>query len=242
MCAMKNGYVDWNDISGEKTKSASAETTFLWLTKTGKYTIRPIHKCIPVFKYFHQDSKGQWRNAVCEDPDTCTMRQKHPELNAPTEKYAIYVIDRADGKIKVLEAPKSVFVPFKKRFEATGKEPGHSKDGSDWIVEVEGSGQKKKYSSIYLEDTPLTTDEKEKIETEWQGDKQKLRKIYKAHTEEEIEKRLFGEWESKPSELKNDENKSSENTDNEFGNNDDNGNLSDNDGEESEEETLDIGW
>ena len=190
-----NGYLEWGDVGSEKT----TKTTYLWLKSGNKYKVRPLHKCVPVYKYFYRNQEGRLRTAICEDPANCPVGDKHPELQTPSERYAMYVIDREDGVIKVMEGPKTLFIPFKHRYQATKKSPGGDKNGSDWYIEVTGSGKKTKYICTYLEDTPLTASEKNSLQEEWGGEKDKLRKIYKPHTSEEIEQRLFGEWNAQPS-------------------------------------------
>lgn len=61
-------------------------------------------------------------------------------------------------------------------------------------IQVVGAGINTRYTTIYIEDTPLTKDEITKLKVELDGDKDKLKKIYAVHTPEEIEKRLFAPW------------------------------------------------
>ena len=193
-----DGYLEWNNVATGVERSDSTKVDFLWLKSGGKYRIRPIHLAVSFFKYFHRDGNGKLRTAICSDPDTCSVLASHPDLKKPGQRYAIFVIDRADNKIKVMEGPKTVFVPFRKRFEVTQTSPGGAKDGGDWLIEVAGSGKKTTYSSTYIEDTPLTKDEREMLKDFLEEDKEKLKKIYKADSVEDIERKLFGEWEESP--------------------------------------------
>ena len=52
----------------------------------------------------------------------------------------------------------------------------------------------KEYSCSYLEGTPLTAEEIQTVKETLADESQQLATIYKVHTAEEIEQRLFGEW------------------------------------------------
>ena len=192
------GYIEWSDIPEDESSKTQDKPEYLWLKSGNKYRVRPVHLAVPVFKYFHRDKNGKLRTAICADPGSCTVLQNHPELNKPSRRYAIYVVDREDGKLKIMEGPKSVFFPFKKRFQATGKKSGSSQDGGDWQVEVNGSGQKNTtYEMIYLEDTPLNDEEKGMVNAVLNDEKRLLTTVYKVHSPEQIEKRLFADYENK---------------------------------------------
>jgi len=197
------GYLEWSDIPENESKSTQKKHEYLWLKSGKKYRVRPVHYAVPLFKYFHRDAKGMLRTALCPDPDKCEVALAHPELKKPSRRYAIYVIDREDGKLKIMEGPKSVFLPLKKRFEATGKNPGGSDTGGDWQIEITGKGQKNTtYSVVFLEDTPLSGEEKQLVKEVMEDEKRLFKNIYKVNTPEEIEKRLFGEYENKDNDSK----------------------------------------
>jgi hypothetical protein len=195
-----DGYVDWGDVATRKdSEGGGTKIEYLWLKSGNKYTFRPVHMAVHLWKYFHRDSSGRLRTAICGDPDTCPVAAAHPELGRPSERYAIYVIDREDGKLKVMEGPKTAFFPFRQRWEATKKNPGSSTEGGDWQITVSGKNKNTTYSSIYLEDAALTKEEVVMIKEAMAEKKNKLTTIYKENTPEEIEKRLFGEWETNDS-------------------------------------------
>lgn len=188
--------VSWDSIK----KSSEGNKDFpeyLKLASGQTYKIRPLFSPVTFFKYFVKDSKGNARQAICADPNTCPVKDRHPDLEKAKRRFAVYVIDRADGKVKILESGVTVFRPFGERLELTGKNPGGGKDGSDWYIKVEGSKMQTKYSVGYLKDTPLTESEIALVKEALDGDKEKLQKLYKADTPQEIEKKLFGNPASK---------------------------------------------
>lgn len=193
-------YVDWGGVAPARDGFKGTDeknVEYLWLKSGNTYKIRPIHLPVLFYKYFHR-FQGKLRVAICGDPATCTVIVAHPDLEKSKERYAVFVIDRADGRIKVMEGPRSVFLPMRKRKEATGKEPG-GKEGGDWQIEITGSGLRTEYSVTYLEDTPFESEEKSKIKKVLSGDKQRLKRIFEVDSDEEIEKKLFGEIEDKSS-------------------------------------------
>jgi hypothetical protein len=182
-------YVQWGSVPEDSSGGEKSE--FLKLKTGNTYKIRPILDPVKFFKYFHKEG-GKLRTAICDKPDVCPVRDRHPELKKPSMRYAAYVIDRADNKIKILEAPQSVFRPIGSTFESTGKNPGSGKDGSDFQVKVTGVGLNTKYDVAWAGQTPLTQDERDALKEALDGDMKKLQKLYKVDTPEEIEKKLFG--------------------------------------------------
>ena len=187
-------YVQWGAVPQSGGNGEKSE--YLKLKSGNTYRIRPIFDPVKFFKYFHKNN-GKLRTAICGKPDVCPVRDRHPELNKPSMRYAAYVIDRADGKVKILEAPQSVFRPIGSSFEATGKNPGSGKDGSDWQVKVTGTGLNTTYDVAFAGQTPLTQEERASIKEALEGDMKKLQKLYKVDTPEEIEQKLFGEDQTK---------------------------------------------
>ena len=108
-------YVQWGSVPEDSSGGDKSE--FLRMKTGNTYRIRPVFDPIKFFKYFHKH-EGKLRTAICDKPDVCPVRDRHPELKKPSMRYAAYVIDRADGKVKILEAPQSVFRPIGSSFEA----------------------------------------------------------------------------------------------------------------------------
>jgi len=193
------GYVEWGNVAPQEDKK-TGKINYLWLRGGNKYRIRPVHKAVHFFKYFYRN-EGRMRTAVCADPDTCPVLSAHSDLKPASSRYAIYVIDRENEDLKVMEGPKTVFVPFRKKYEVTNKDPGGSTTGGDWEIEVTGSGKDgTAYTVTYIENTPLTKEEKEMITEKMEDENARLINIYKVNTPEEIEKRLFEPWQKKSSE------------------------------------------
>jgi hypothetical protein len=191
-------YLGWGDVAPKDEQESTKKVDYLWLKSGQKYKIRPVHKPVHIFKYFYRNSKNELHTAICANPDTCPVAAEHTDLAKPSSRYAIYVFDRNDdNKLKVMEGPKTVFLPFRERFQATDKDPGGSTTGGDWQINITGTGKNTKYSLIYIEDVPLTASEKSAVSELITEESSKLVNIYKPHTQEEMEKRLFEPFPSK---------------------------------------------
>ena len=185
---------------GSIPSSGSGEMSdFLRLQSGNSYKIRPVFEPVSFFKFFHKNN-GKLRTAIVDKNQITVVCDAHNELKKPSLRFAAYVIDRADGKVKILEAPQTVFRPIGASLEMTGKNPGGGKDGSDWYIKVSGTGLTTKYDVGMIGPTPLTGEERATIKEALKGDdgefdKDKLKKLYKVDTPAEIEAKLFGEGE-----------------------------------------------
>lgn len=169
---------------------------FLRLKSGNSYKIRPIFEPVKFYKYFHKEG-GKLRTAIVGKHDIETLKAKYPDLKKPSLRLAAYVIDRADGKLKILEAPQTVFRPIGASAEMTGKNPGGGKDGSDWYIKVSGTGLNTTYDVGMIGPSPITQDERVLIKNAMTGeddefDKEKLQKLYKVDSIAQIEEKLFG--------------------------------------------------
>ena len=187
------GYVQWDKVAPDTSNGSK----FLRLKSGNTFKVRPLLLPVHFWKFFH-DKDGKKRNAVVSEEVIEQMMATHPELKKPANRYAIYIIDRADEKVKIMEGPQTVFREFRNRFEATGDKPGGGADGGDWQIKITGVGLNTNYAITFLNQTPLTDEEKEKIKEELGGDKDKLQKIFKFCTVEEAEAKLFSDGEEVP--------------------------------------------
>ena len=186
---MATGIVDWKEVDPPKAASGDKrQIVFKRLTSGQSHVVRPVHKPMAVYKYYVNEG-GKTKSAIVADPEVCPVREKHPDLK-PSLRYAINVIDREDGELKVLEGPPTVFRAFRKWYEKTSKAPGGEK-GGDFGIDVEGKGLKTKYDCQFVESTPFTEEELNMIKKD--PGLYKLPDIYKPHSPEDIERILFSD-------------------------------------------------
>jgi len=179
--------LEWSQITSENP-ALDGKIPFLNLKSGNSYRVRPILRPVEVWKYFVRDQAGRLRTAICADPKTCPVAAKHKDLK-PTLRYGMFVIDRRDRRLKVMEGPRCVFKDFGEWFNDMGKDPG-GKDGFDWSIKVTGTGLMTKYKTTALEATPLNEEQRAKIREEI--GENGIETYFKPHTSEEIENRLYG--------------------------------------------------
>ncbi len=178
----------WDDFTNEENNSSksSEKTKIIYMdtSKAGKYTVRPVGphiKCRKLFKPY---------KATLKDEDKAT----DPAWKAgffPNKRYAINVIDRADGKLKVLEKGATVFKSFANYKAIFNKNPSDVNEGADFIITVvipKKNGQpnklKTEYTVTHLKETPLTSEEKAMIK------EQKLWPLTDIYKPTSLEKRM----------------------------------------------------
>ncbi len=193
-----NGVIDWGDFTPNSSGGSTGDRPeFLWLKSGNTYTVRPVAKPVIFYKYFYRHADGELRTAICEDPSTCKVRMAHKdELETPGERFSILVIDRADGKLKIMEFPKGVFLSIKEWWTNTQQNPGGN-NGVDWAISKTGAGKTgTKYKTTSLLPAPFTAEEQQMvlaiIKDSEGNNSNYLENIYKAHTTEVIEQKLFG--------------------------------------------------
>jgi len=189
--AKMNGSIDWDDVAPEQSKNGSnnGRGIFLYLKTGNTYRVRLVGGAVVFHRIFHKPADGKPRTAICEDPKNCSVLDLHKELKSQ-ERYAIYVIDRADNKLKIMEGPKTLFLYFKQRYQSTKVKPG-GPQGGDWEIKITGTGLMTKYTAIYLDPTPFTDDEKAILSDEFRENRDKLAKMFTPLSDEDIEKKLF---------------------------------------------------
>lgn len=164
----QNGNWDEDFKDNENGGNSSAnpnqrKLTYMDMKNEGVYVFRlvgPHIKCRKSFKPY---------KATVQD----TEKENSPAWKAgwfPPKRYAINVIDRADGQLKILEKGASVFKHFAEWKAAFGKDPA-GKDGPDFRLTVKipkhpnGTPNKLKteYSVMPLKEAPFTDADKKVI-------------------------------------------------------------------------------
>ena len=201
---MSTEIVEWGDVDRGQANSSSTggdrKPVYLKLEAGRSYVVRPIYKPMQVYKFFNNLPDGQFRHVIVDDPETCPISEKYPEMK-PSLRYAINIIDRSDAQIKILEGPPSIFRGFKKWFEKTKKAPGGN-DGGDFGIDVEiPAGKTKlqtKYDCQFIESKPFTKEEIRMIKEDPKAFP--LPDIYKPTSPDDMEKILFDKDAFKPRE------------------------------------------
>jgi hypothetical protein len=181
----------WDDFAedaegnGNNKQGDRPKTLYMDTSKPGKYNVRPVGphiKCRKLFKPYRVTL-----NETDRDTDPAWKAGFYPQ-----QRFAINVIDRADGKLKILEKGKTVFAQFANYKATFGKNPSDAKEGVDFQITVtipklpDGSPNKLKtdYKVIHIKETPLTKEEIEMIKA------QKLWPLTEIYKPTPLEKRV----------------------------------------------------
>jgi len=186
--------ITWDQVAPPSSGNAAAGSgkgKFFRFEAGKSHRVRPLGRPVVFYKFFHEHN-GQVRTAVCDEKTAKSIEAKHG-VNA-SRKYAIVVIDRADGELRIMEGGSSIFEELRKYFEMTQEEPG-SGNGGDFVIDSilpsDGNRRRIRYQTKFKEKTPVTADERKLVEE--RADDFKLTDIYKSLSEEEVEKRLFSD-------------------------------------------------
>jgi len=180
--------VKWNNEVGDNSQSDN-RIEYMKLVPSVKHVIRPVGFPVEFWKFFNRTDDGM-RIAITDDPQ---ILQRY-DLE-PSRRYAINVIDRADGQLKVLEFPYTIYQSLCKYKEMTNEDPGGN-NGADFSILKTGSGKKgTKYEVKKVKETKFTREEAAMIKDKGLY---KLPELFKAVPADKIEGVLFGEDEDTP--------------------------------------------
>ena len=185
--------VDW---TSQSSKGGDFTSKFLKLESNKTYRIRPVHKPIMMWKYFVEKPGGGFGQAITEDPDSCIITTKYGET--ARQRFAVNVIDRSDGQLKILEGPISILRQIGTWAQETDIDPG-SNDGGEFAIKVECPGNDKRrtrYVVQYIKPAPFSDEEKAMIKENIV----KLESMYKSVSQDEIENTLYGNKDENSSE------------------------------------------
>lgn len=195
--------IGWDDIDtgGSNAKRGSkgggADGKYLKLTGSVQgttYKVRPVGEPCSFFAYYvaSPDDPKKFNRAITADPSSCIIRQKY-NVEAKA-RYAFNVIDRADGKLKIMEAPASVIDAIKRWAKASGQHPGN-KNGADFeiTVKIPANGDKKRteYNTTPVIQTPFTEEEKEMLRSFNDGKLWDLSEEFAPTPQDKIEEKLY---------------------------------------------------
>jgi hypothetical protein len=149
---------------GNKTQNSKfPKAEFISFAKQGNYKIRLVGSFVKFRRH--------WKpyKAITHD----SLRDVDPAWKAgfyPKRRFAINVIDRSDGKLKIMEQGPTVFKAFSDYKEASGGIDPAGKDGPDFTITVKipmkdgkPDTMHKQYGVVAGNQTALTGDEKKML-------------------------------------------------------------------------------
>jgi hypothetical protein len=187
----------WDDVaktSGDNNNNNDKKTEWMTFPNEGKYQIRLVGKFVEFYRHWEPFGRG---TRLITHPDYKTQDPAWKAGFYPRKTYAIHVIDRADGKLKVLEKGKGIFEHFA-TWKADNDINPAGKEGHDFIITVEwpnGNKRQARYSvNAKAKPSPLTPEELKMAN----DNKSPLAEIYKTTPLEKI----IEEWEKLPDDVK----------------------------------------
>lgn len=158
--------VDWSSMGGQKNSGNGNRVQFIKFQPDKGKTLRPVGKAVSFYKFFIPSTK----KSVVVDPEH--RNEAAAKLSAhfgqeikPSLKYAINVIDREDNQVKILEGGQQIFEHFANWSMGNGGIPPGGNQGMDWQIIATGAGLARKYIPTPLRQTPLTTQEIDKLKS-----------------------------------------------------------------------------
>ena len=171
--------IDWDNdpsLSNQNRDNSgsggNSDSTIEWVKfqKPGTYTFRFVGKGV---KFLRHGKPFNFRDRVITDPEYAPPKkgqEKDPDMVDPAwaagfyprSSFAMFCIDRADGKVKIFDKGKSIFGPLKTYQDGTKTRVG-GKEAPDFQITVDWPGGDKfqaKYTVMPItEKKPLTQEE-----------------------------------------------------------------------------------
>ena len=184
-------YGDWvADFKDKGDNNSKGRIEWMKFDKPGKYKVRLVGKYVKYLKHFRPFGKG---HRILTHP---SYKKEDPAWQAgfyPATTFAIHIIDRADGKVKLLDKGRKIFECFFDYGTANNINPA-GPEAPNFEIKVEWPGGNKmraRYSAVAAGGAaPLTDEEKELIRTSHV----ELGHIYRATPLEKIKEA----WEAVP--------------------------------------------
>jgi hypothetical protein len=157
--------------------------------KAGEFTVRLVGNHVKFHRHWQPFTERVISHIGYKSDDPAWQAGFYPR-----ETFAIHVIDRSDGQLKILEKGRSLFKQFA-RYKIVNDTNPAGKDGPDWVIEVTGSGLQTKYSATAKAKPSTFTEEEIEMIKE---NKAPLKTIYATTPLEKIQEL----WNALPDEAK----------------------------------------
>lgn len=166
--------VDFSNFNPDSKSKGGNGITFLRFESDKTYRVRPFASAVEFYKIF----VGQGKPSIIVDPDdkdeaAKLLTEACGKEMRPSYRNAMFVIDRADSKIKIMEGGVKIFESFANWSSAAGIKPGSGQAG-DWQIVVKGSGLNRTYDANFLGTSMFTEEEKQLISSLKAADKLKM--------------------------------------------------------------------
>lgn len=159
--------VDWSVKKSKPSNGNGGGISFLKFEKDRTYRVRPLGNAIEFYKIFVAKGKPSLAvDSTNKDQAAKMISEAAGHEVKANYRNAMFVINREDGRIQVLEAGYQVFEQLSNWSTASGIDPGAGKAG-DWTITVTGDGvggsNPRKYVCSFMGAVPFSEAEKTTI-------------------------------------------------------------------------------
>lgn len=182
--------VDWSSVGG--TSGTGSKAKFIKFSAGKSVKVRPVGRAVEFCKFFVKTANGN--RSVCVDLENsekaASILADHTGQDVePQHRFAINVIDRSDGEVKILEGGKSIFNAFAGWAKEMNCHPGGT-GGGDWAIAATGDGKMRRYQCNHLKTTVISAEEKAKVKAA--VDERSLEEVFKGIPLNELIEKTFG--------------------------------------------------
>lgn len=174
--------IEWEQILTIRSYTDGG-VQLLRLQSPQTYRVRPVSKPCAFYRVYNEIGDKKL-TAIC----SAETYDHLPGYVDGSQRYAFWVIDRADGMFKIVETPKTVVSHLVTYVQVTRQAPHDPLYGSDFAIKVTGAGIQTRYAVTALAKTPLSEQDKASIGTT--NLNQQLLAHYQIQTYEQVVQKL----------------------------------------------------
>lgn len=164
-------FIDW-----EHTPNTQSRGSDYLVLRNGTFTVRFLTRPLVYYQ--------RWSPIACRvEPGNDPFAETSDE--GPKKRSAVFVLDRADNCVKIMDIGATVAKAITSWAQATGRDPA-GQDAPDFCIKVTGQGLQTRYMVAPLSHMPLDgidVPPREELET-------RLAEARRANTPEEIEAKM----------------------------------------------------
>lgn len=193
--------IDWASIPGQRAQSSGGgqNDKFLRFKGGDRKIVRPIGKVVTFVKFYVERTKRSVVvNVALRDEATQQLSAHFGEEIKPSKRYAVNVIDRTDGKFRILEGPESLFEHFGVWSQTNNNQPCGGMGGWDFSITATGEKKNRRYSVTPVRPSPFSKAEAQEIKDS--GKCYNLNQVFEGVSLDELVDKATGNWSTGPAE------------------------------------------
>lgn len=183
--------LDWNNLPPpSKNKTTAGRRSFVKFESGKAKVVRPIGKAVQFYKMY-VNNRSITVDPEFKDKARDVLSAKAGEEVIPKHRFAINVIDRDDGQIKILEGGTRIFNNFANWSKANNNVAPGGNSGWDWSILPEGEKLSRQYTVTPVRPAPFSNEESAKAKAELANFS--LTEFFKGCPVDELVDRAYGD-------------------------------------------------